>query len=178
MYIRDSDTQNPNFFNKKKRHASVLGVRVGGGLCVKRGTQSETVSGLDSTSYAPLRTNRTASEDPSDSVLERGLSLPGAEETLDTPLGGCVLLPTLTTGLELATEPLVIILAVGLVGGDVLIIVELNVDLEAVGETKAVVSKPSDDFSISGVTVLTGDPGSVSVTFLITVEFSDVTSPK
>ena len=69
--------------------------------------------------------------------------------------------------------------AEGFLGGDVLTVVERDVaTVPVAGETESgVVSRRCDDFGISAVAVSTGDAGSVSVTFLVTVEFSVVTTP-
>ena len=66
--------------------------------------------------------------------------------------------------------------AEGFLGGDVLTVVERDVVTVPVAES-GVVSRRCDDFGISAVAVSTGDAGSVSVTFLVTVEFSVVTTP-
>ena len=57
-----------------------------------------------------------------------------------------------------------------------MIFVERGAVTAVIGEAESVVCQPSDDFSISGVTVSpTADAQSVPVWFWVRVEFSDVT---
>ena len=71
-----------------------------------------------------------------------------------------------------------VVAAEGFLGADVLTVVERDVATVAVGETESgVVSRGCDDFGIFAVAASTGDAGSVSVTFSVTVEFSVVTTP-